>query len=251
MDKNRKDLQNCKIYQVRNSVNDDLYIGGTSQKLCKRMAIHRQYSVSHTGLFYDEMRRLGREQFYIELIEKCPCDSNEQLTARVQYYIKERGTLNKVMKNEQADSRHMISDLTVLVQDLSTRLLHVNGKLESLRNTDIPPPATLNEEDTKTTTTTNEEIRLVKNPIPLEERLNKLKDTDCMTKDSQCLLYYAISEYIPDNEDNEMYVFDDPDSIVIYFNARDIKLTFEYGTKWGTMKQQINSAMATTTKEGF
>ena len=197
------------------------------------------------------MRRLGREQFYIELIEKCPCDSNEQLTARVQYYIKERGTLNKVMKNEQADSRHMISDLTVLVQDLSTRLLHVNGKLESLRNTDIPPPATLNEEDTKTTTTTNEEIILVKNPIPLEERLNKLKDTDCMTKDSQCLLYYAISEYIPDNEDNEMYVFDDPDSIVIYFNARDIKLTFEHGTKWGTMKQQINSALATTIKEGF
>ena len=215
------------------------------------MAIHRQYSVSHTGLFYDEMRRLGREQFYIELIEKCPCESNEQLTARVQYYIKERGTLNKVMKNEQADSRHMISDLTVLVQDLSTRLLHVNGKLETLRKTDTPPPATLNEEATKTTTTTNEEIRLVKNPIPLEERLNKLKDTDCMTKDSQCLLYYAISEYIPDNEDNEMYVFDDPDSIVIYFNARDIKLTFEYGTKWGIMKQQINSAMATTIKEGF
>ena len=110
----------------------------------------------------------------------------------------------------------MISDLTVLVQDLNTRLLHVNGKLESLRNPDIPPPATLNEEDTKTTTTTtNEEIRLVKNPIPLEERLNKLKDTDCMTNDTQCLLYYAISEYIPDNEDNEMYVFDDPDSIVI------------------------------------
>ena len=232
-------------------MNDDLYIGGTSQKLCKRMAIHRQYSVSHTGLFYDEMRRLGREQFYIELIEKCPCDSNEQLTARVQYYIKERGALNKVMKNEQADSRHMISDLTVFVQDLSTRLLHVNGKLESLRNTDIPPPATLNEEATKTTTTTNEEIRLVKNPIPLEERLNKLKGIDCMTKDSQCLLYYAISEYIPDNEDNEMYVFDDPDSIVIYFNARDIKLTFEYGTKWGTMKQQLKSAMATTIKEGF
>ncbi len=156
MNKNRKDLQNCKIYQVRNSVNDDLYIGGTSQKLCKRMAIHRQYSVSHVGLFYDEMRRLGKEQLYIELIEKYACASNEQLTARVQHHIKERGTLNKVMKNEQADSRHMISDLTVLVQDLSTRLLHVNGKLESLRNTDIPPPATLNEEDTKTTTTTNE-----------------------------------------------------------------------------------------------
>jgi hypothetical protein len=249
MDKNRKDLQKCKIYQVRNSVNDDLYISGTSQKLSKRMAIHRQYSVSHTGLFYDEMRRLGKEQFYIELIEDYPCDSNDQLTARVQYYIKERGTLNKVMNNEQADSRHAISDLTVLVQDLSTRLTHVNGKLESLRN---HTPATLNEEDTKTTTTTtNEELILVKNPIPLEERLNKLKDTDCMTKDNQCLLYYAISEYIPDNEDNETNVFEDPDSIEIYFNARDIKLTFVNGTKWGTMKQHMNSALATTIKEGF
>ena len=85
MEKIGKDLQNCKIYQVRNTVNAEIYIGSTSQKLCKRMVIYRQYSVARVGRFYDEMRRIGKEHFYIELVESYPCKNNEQLTARVQH----------------------------------------------------------------------------------------------------------------------------------------------------------------------
>ena len=74
MEKNSKDLKQSKIYQVRNNVNDDIYIGSTFQKLCKRMALYRQYSASRDGLLYDEMRRLGKGQCYIELIEDYPCE---------------------------------------------------------------------------------------------------------------------------------------------------------------------------------
>jgi hypothetical protein len=158
MGKNSKDLNNSKIYQVRNNVNDDIYIGSTCQKLCKRMALYRQYSTSHDGLLYDEMRRLGKEQFYIELIEDYPCENNEQLTAMTHFYIRERSTLNKKANTDttesQPDARHIISELKTLVHDLHARILHIEGKIDSFMNNGYSPgaltPTSNIEEDTET-----------------------------------------------------------------------------------------------------
>ena len=74
MDKNSKEFKQAKIYQVLNTVNDSIYIGSTCQTLRKRLYEYRKCSASHVGSLYDEMRRLGKEHFYIELIEDYPCE---------------------------------------------------------------------------------------------------------------------------------------------------------------------------------
>ena len=39
---NQKDYKNGKIYCIRNNINDDIYVGSTTQPLSKRMAQHRE-----------------------------------------------------------------------------------------------------------------------------------------------------------------------------------------------------------------
>ena len=93
-----RDYGNGKIYCIRNDINDDVYVGSTTQLLCKRMAKHRasiNAKKSENILFYQLMRELGTEAFRIELIEEFPCENREQLQAREGFYIKKLGTLNK------------------------------------------------------------------------------------------------------------------------------------------------------------
>ena len=92
-----KDFQNGKIYCIRNNTTDDIYIGSTYQPLSKRMAFHRNSSKSTTKQhykIYQEMNKLGIENFYIELVEGYPCENNDQLRAREGHFIREMGTLN-------------------------------------------------------------------------------------------------------------------------------------------------------------
>jgi hypothetical protein len=119
--KNRKSYSNGKIYQVRNRINDKVYVGGTCQLLCKRMTIHRQYAETREGQLYDEMRRLGKEHFYIELIEKYPCGNKDDLTARQHFYIKELGTLNNNTTLPDDEHKDMIN-VKEMVNTIQTRI---------------------------------------------------------------------------------------------------------------------------------
>ena len=71
-----KDYKNGKIYCVRNTVDDDVYVGSTTQPLSKRMACHRRGMKGYKKdrMFYSKMNELGVDKFYIELIEECPCE---------------------------------------------------------------------------------------------------------------------------------------------------------------------------------
>ena len=92
-----KDFQNGKIYCIRNSINNDIYVGSTCQSLSKRMAFHRNSSKSETKQHYKVycmMTELGIDKFHIELIEKYPCENNDQLRAREGHFIREMATLN-------------------------------------------------------------------------------------------------------------------------------------------------------------
>ena len=79
MYKSSKGFKQAKIYQVLNTVNDSIYIGSTCQTLRKRLYDYRKCSASHVGSLYDEMRRLGKEHFYIELIEDYHVKTNVSL----------------------------------------------------------------------------------------------------------------------------------------------------------------------------
>ena len=91
--------ENGKIYQISNTINDDVYIGSTTQALNQRMAKHRYDCKKKSCKIYKVMNELGIDNFYIELIEDFPCERKEQLLAREGQVIRERGTLNGVIAN--------------------------------------------------------------------------------------------------------------------------------------------------------
>ena len=103
--------KNGKIYQILNTENNKVYIGSTCTQLSRRMVHHRKCSLSMSSLLYDEMKTLGIDKFYIELLEAFPCNNKDELIARENALIRERGTaLNSLSsyktkaKNKQADS---------------------------------------------------------------------------------------------------------------------------------------------------
>ena len=97
-EKRTKDYANGKIYAIYNYIDPSLiYVGSTCQSLSKRLSKHRREvnsRKSQTIPLYMKMREIGKEQFYIELLEEYPCNNNEQLRAREGHYIREKGTLN-------------------------------------------------------------------------------------------------------------------------------------------------------------
>ena len=88
------DYQNGKVYCIRNSVNDEIYVGSTTQRLSKRFSKHKSDMKVLTGKLYQEIINVGVENFYIELIENYPCNSKEELNKREGEYIRQMGTLN-------------------------------------------------------------------------------------------------------------------------------------------------------------
>ena len=72
-----KKVNNYKIYST---MNDDIYIGSTTQKLCERMREHRTDCKRRVHLpLYKAMVEYGKEYFYIELLEKHPCSDKDEL----------------------------------------------------------------------------------------------------------------------------------------------------------------------------
>lgn len=117
MSKNQtKQYNNSKIYCIRNHTSDDIYIGSTTQTLCQRMAEHRsrvKNNIKPHYLLYQKMKELGVENFYIELVEECPCDNLEQLRKKEGEYIRTMGTLNRIIsgrtdKEYQIDNKEKI-----------------------------------------------------------------------------------------------------------------------------------------------
>jgi hypothetical protein len=91
--------QNGKIYAIRSFKTDEIYIGSTTQKLCRRLQKHKvekkryekgksRYTTSFKILDYDDA--------YIELIENCPCNSKEELLKKEGEHIRNNKCINKI-----------------------------------------------------------------------------------------------------------------------------------------------------------
>ena len=68
-----RNYQNGKIYCIRNNIDDDIYVGSTTQSLSRRMSKHRidmNSERTQNYKLYRKMRELGQHAFYIELIEE-------------------------------------------------------------------------------------------------------------------------------------------------------------------------------------
>ena len=82
--------QEGKLYKIYNTVNDDIYVGSTTQKLCELISGHRRYSKSNrvNRQFYQAFVEHGADNFYIELIEKYQCNDREELHKKAGEYIR-------------------------------------------------------------------------------------------------------------------------------------------------------------------
>ena len=92
---NMSKYSNGKIYKILNSIDNEVYVGSTIEPLCKRMWKHRFSSKTRSHyMLYQHMSKLGKEHFYIELIENYPCNNKEELEAKEGQWIRQIGTLN-------------------------------------------------------------------------------------------------------------------------------------------------------------
>ena len=79
---------NGKIYELVNTVDDEIYIGSTCLELCKRLSAHKSMArKSLTRRVYTELNIIGWENCRIMLIEAYPCTDKQELIAREQYVI--------------------------------------------------------------------------------------------------------------------------------------------------------------------
>ena len=89
------DYSKAKIYKLLNSVDDEVYGGSTVEPLCKRMWKHRHDSERRPNYtLYKHMQKLGKDIFYIEVVETAPCANKEDLLAKEGEWIRTIGTLN-------------------------------------------------------------------------------------------------------------------------------------------------------------
>jgi len=89
----KKGYQNGKIYFIGNYKDNDIYIGHTTQTLKRRFQRHKENTRNdklNKRKLYAKMLERGIEHFYIEEIEKYPCNSLEELEKRERHYILEK-----------------------------------------------------------------------------------------------------------------------------------------------------------------
>lgn len=81
--------KNGKIYKLVCTLPnvDDIYVGGTTTTLNKRLSGHKgDARASKDAKVYAFMREHGIENFKIELLETCPCDTRKELNLREQHW---------------------------------------------------------------------------------------------------------------------------------------------------------------------
>lgn len=80
--KSKPNYREGQIYELRNTVNDIVYIGATVQTLKKRFGEHKSHAREGTGsttFISQSMRELGVEKFSIHHVDWVPSDSKRQL----------------------------------------------------------------------------------------------------------------------------------------------------------------------------
>ena len=128
-----RDYSHGKIYCIRNNVDDEIYIGSTTQSLSKRMAKHRESidnsTKSHFRL-YEKMRDIGIENCYIELVKNYPCENNEQLRAEEGKIMRVMATLNDRVECRTRKERYEDNKEAVLEQNKKWRDEHKEEQKE-------------------------------------------------------------------------------------------------------------------------
>jgi len=91
--------QNSKIYKLYSPSKNIIYIGSTTQPLCKRLALHlsdyKMYNNNNSKKYYTSFLVLDCEDYKIELLEDYSCNNRQQLEKKEGEYIKTNECVNK------------------------------------------------------------------------------------------------------------------------------------------------------------
>ena len=99
--------QSGKIYKITNTINSEVYVGSSTIDLEDRMIKHKNFAKKkpYASNLHKLMNELGVENFEIELVENCPCESQEELEKREGEIIKDIGTLNQKVVGRSDEKR--------------------------------------------------------------------------------------------------------------------------------------------------
>jgi hypothetical protein len=99
------DYSKGKIYAIRCTDSDDVYIGSTIESLSRRMTGHRaDYKLRPHKCTSSAL--IGRGTAYIELIEDFPCERVEQLRKREGEIIRSRNCVNRIVAGRTKREYH-------------------------------------------------------------------------------------------------------------------------------------------------
>ena len=90
--------RNGKIYIIRSDQSDQIYIGSTVKSLEKRLRKHEtDYKAFNNGTYHyvTSFELLKNDNYYIELLERYPCDSEQELRRREGHFHKTVDCVNK------------------------------------------------------------------------------------------------------------------------------------------------------------
>ena len=91
-----------KIYRIVCNDTGLVYIGSTTQKLCRRLCEHKyEYKKKRYSCSSYEIIKGGN--YDIILIEECNCNNKEQLHARERYHIENTDCVNVYLPNRSPD----------------------------------------------------------------------------------------------------------------------------------------------------
>ena len=108
-----QNFTNGKIYKITNNINNEVYVGSTCDILRKRFSNHTRQITQESKKnrpLYKLMIELGCDAFRIDLIEDYPCEDKQALRQREGYWIRQIGTLNKVIAGRTQKEAKYIYD---------------------------------------------------------------------------------------------------------------------------------------------
>ena len=91
------DYKNGKIYKITNCIDDEVYIGSTTQTLTQRWWEHKSRTKNNDKnhyKIYQHMINLGIDKFSISLVENYPCTNKTELNCREGVLTRQLSTLH-------------------------------------------------------------------------------------------------------------------------------------------------------------
>ena len=86
------DYSKGKIYEIVCRISGEKYIGSTTLQLCQRLAHHR--CLKNNKCISKNIIEKG--DYYINLLEECPCDNKEQLLKKEREWYDKGDNINKI-----------------------------------------------------------------------------------------------------------------------------------------------------------